>query len=98
MGYGLHVLLIYKDGIRGMEYSYCWYIGMGYGIWAMDCMYCWYIGMGYGYGLRYCWYIGMEHGLWTKATAGILGLQDFFGQKLNFKSTTNHVCNGNLKN
>ena len=46
----------------------------------------------------YCWYIGMGHGLWTKATAGILGLQDFFGQKLNFKSTTNHVCNGNLKN
>ena len=47
-----------------MDYSYCWYIGMGYGIqamdysyigmcmgyrlWVMDCMYYWYVDMGYG--------------------------------------------------
>jgi hypothetical protein len=34
--------------IWAMDYSYCWYIGMGYGIQAMDYS---YIGKGVGYRL-----------------------------------------------
>ena len=62
MGYGLHVLLIYKDGIRGMEYSYCWYIGMGYGLHVLlayrDGIWLWttatagILGWDMGYGLK----------------------------------------------
>ena len=48
-----------------MDYSYCWYIGMGYGIQAMDYS---YIGMGMGYRLwvmdcMYYWYVDMGYGL-----------------------------------
>ena len=39
---------IYRDGIWAMDYSYCWYIGMGYGIQAMDYS---YIVKGVGYRL-----------------------------------------------
>ena len=65
MGCGLHVLLVYRDGIRAMDYSYCWYIGLGYGIQAMDYS---YIGMGMGYRLwvmdcMYYWYVDMGYGL-----------------------------------
>ena len=65
MGYGLHVLQVYRDGIWAIDYRYCWCIGLGYGIEAMDYR---YIGMGMGYRLwvmdcMYYWYVDMGYGL-----------------------------------
>ena len=73
MGCGLPVVLVYREGLWALGYSYIG-IGMGYRLWHMDCLYCWYVGMGYG-----IWAAvaasrlgrGMGYGLWTACTASI---------------------------
>ena len=44
---GLPVVLVYREGLWALGYSYIG-IGMGYRLWHMDWLYCWYVGMGYG--------------------------------------------------
>ena len=73
MGCGPPVVLVYRDRIWDMGYSYIG-MGMGYRVWGMDCMSCWNIGMGYGIWTTSAASIlgwGMGYGLWTACTASI---------------------------